>query len=193
MVIAHLIQCISLLQLGFVWIVRQKEFAKNLAKLSEGDKPTTSTLKVLAKAASEKKEEKRLSKDDLSWSGYLEKLRAFKAQSGHLRVPFADNRPRKNPHPRAAADDETIQLGKWVKRQRRAHSQGKLSQERVEALEEIGFSFKPGNATKEEKIEIQLGLVRLHLRLLLLFFSSRLSLTSTFCHCSWTISGSDGS
>ncbi|KAL9190124.1 hypothetical protein ACHAXT_007335 [Thalassiosira profunda] len=146
-------------ELGFVWIVRQKEFAKNLAKLSEGDKPTTSTLKVLAKAASEKKEEKRLSKDDLSWSGYLEKLRAFKAQSGHLRVPFADNRPRKNPHPRAAADDETIQLGKWVKRQRRAHSQGKLSQERVEALEEIGFSFKPGNATKEEKIEIQLGLL----------------------------------
>lgn len=86
-----------------------------------------------------------------------EKLKIFKQTSGHLRVPFDDNRPRKNP--RAAYDPETLQLGKWVKRQRRQYALKQLSQDRIEALEKIGFSFNPGNPTKEEKIEIQLGLL----------------------------------
>ena len=56
-------------------------------------------------------------------------------------------------------DEETVKLGKWVKRQRRQYTTNKLPPERVAALEGIGFDFKPGAPTKIERLEEQLGLL----------------------------------
>ena len=56
-------------------------------------------------------------------------------------------------------DEETLNLGKWVKCQRRMHTTSKLLPQRAAALERIGFSFAPGALTKDEKLEVQLGLL----------------------------------
>ena len=56
-------------------------------------------------------------------------------------------------------DEETVKLGKWVKRQRRQYTTNKLPPERVAALEGIGFDFNPGAFTKDERLDVQLGLL----------------------------------
>ena len=84
----------------------------------------------------------------------------FKETKKHLRVPASTERGTKRP--RAAGeevDEETAKLGKWVKRQRRAFSTGKLAPERKAALDEIGFDFSPGAASKDERLAVQLGLL----------------------------------
>lgn len=68
-------------------------------------------------------------------------------------------RPRESGKLESAPDPELVKLGKWVKRQRRHYAIDKLPPERLSALKEINFEFKPGNATKEERISVQLGLL----------------------------------
>ena len=87
----------------------------------------------------------------------------FHEKYGHFRVPMLKERGTKRP--RASSkfegeiDEETIKLAKWVKRQKCHYMANNLRPERVAALEDIGFDFKPGNATKQERVNIQLGLL----------------------------------
>lgn len=93
-------------------------------------------------------------------SSLRQQLKTFKETKKHLRVPASTERGTKRP--RAAGeevDEETAKLGKWVKRQRRAFSTGKLAPERKAALDEIGFDFSPGAASKDERLAVQLGLL----------------------------------
>jgi len=64
---------------------------------------------------------------DAAWWQYFDRLSAFATKTGHA-----------NP-PTHGVDDPS--LGAWVARQRRHQTAGELSQERVDALEKIGFSF----------------------------------------------------
>lgn len=101
-------------------------------------------------------------KDDETWNSRLAQLKQFHAQSGHFRVPVTEKRGMKRPRASTGnevLDAETVKLGKWVKRQRRQFTTDQLSSDRVAALTEIGFDFKPGNASKGERLEIQLGLL----------------------------------
>lgn len=102
------------------------------------------------------------SKDEDTWNSRLVQLKQFHAQSGHFRVPVTEKRGTKRPRASTATevlDSETVKLGKWVKRQRRQFATDQLSSERAAALTAIGFDFKPGNASKSERLEIQLGLL----------------------------------
>eukprot|EP00574_Skeletonema_japonicum_P003827 CAMPEP_0201722396 /NCGR_PEP_ID=MMETSP0593-20130828/6793_1 /ASSEMBLY_ACC=CAM_ASM_000672 /TAXON_ID=267983 /ORGANISM="Skeletonema japonicum, Strain CCMP2506" /LENGTH=692 /DNA_ID=CAMNT_0048213349 /DNA_START=38 /DNA_END=2116 /DNA_ORIENTATION=- len=102
------------------------------------------------------------SKDEETWNARLAQLKQFHAHSGHFRVPVTEKRGMKRPRASTAnevLDAETVKLGKWVKRQRRQYTTDQLSSDRIAALTEIGFDFKPGNASKEERLEVQLGLL----------------------------------
>lgn len=102
------------------------------------------------------------SKDEESWNARLDELKQFHAQSGHFHVPVSEKRGTKRPRASAANEElhpDIIKLGKWVKRQRRQYATEQLSADRVAALTEIGFDFKPGNATKGERLDIQLNLL----------------------------------
>eukprot|EP00986_Skeletonema_menzelii_P015422 scaffold11724_cov148-Skeletonema_menzelii.AAC.7 len=102
------------------------------------------------------------SKDEETWNSRLVQLKQFHAQSGHFRVPVTEKRGMKRPRASTTNEEldlETVKLGKWVKRQRRQFATDQLSSDRVAALTEIGFDFKPGNASKSERLEIQLGLL----------------------------------
>lgn len=80
-------------------------------------------------------------------------------------VPCSDTQGTKRPRDDDGREEEitihpdTVRLGKWVKRQRRLYITKKLQPERLEALKEIEFDLKPGAATKEERLEVQLGLL----------------------------------
>ncbi len=87
------------------------------------------------------------SKDEETWNSRLAQLKQFHAQSGHFRVPVTEKRGMKRPRASTGnevLDAETVKLGKWVKRQRRQFTTDQLSSDRVAALTEIGFDFKPG-------------------------------------------------
>lgn len=111
---------------------------------------------------------------------YRQQLQNFKERTGHFRVPSTERSPKKartsvgeeeggdgaapggggeGTPTRAAEDPETIQLGKWLKRQRRLYSTSQLPANRVAALQAIGFDFQAGHMTKGEKLKIQLGLL----------------------------------
>jgi hypothetical protein len=62
------------------------------------------------------------------WEKRLAQLAEFKAKHGHCEVP---QRYSLNP-----------ELGRWVKDQRTLKTKGTLSQERIDKLEELGFSWK---------------------------------------------------
>lgn len=100
-----------------------------------------------------------------TWDKRFEQLKQFHAHSGHFRVPCTavqrgTKRTRENDESNhTEPDEETIKLGKWVKRQRSQFASNSLPPDRVEKLEEIGFDFKPGKVSKEERTEIQLGLL----------------------------------
>jgi superfamily II DNA or RNA helicase len=64
----------------------------------------------------------------INWELSFSKLTDFKSQYGHCRVP-----QQYKPDP---------QLGKWVSHQRGFYSKGKLSQERIAKLENLGFEWK---------------------------------------------------
>lgn len=137
-------------QLGFGFDVQAPASKPDATKTKKKDQGLKTT------------ESRGRSKDDETWNSRLEQLKQFHAQSGHFRVPVSDKRGTKRPRASTAnevLDLETVKLGKWVKRQRRQYSTDQLTADRVLALTEIGFDFKPGNASKVERLEIQLGLL----------------------------------
>jgi hypothetical protein len=67
----------------------------------------------------------------MSWENRLLQLVKFKEKYGHVQVPA---RYQQNP-----------QLGQWVTNQRSLHKSGKLKEERIDKLNEIGFSWEVGS------------------------------------------------
>lgn len=101
-----------------------------------------------------------MNKQDEAWNNRFEQLKKFHIQSGHFRVPYKiNNKGTKRPRDANDPDEETLKLGTWVKRQRSHYASDMLSAERVEKLNSIGFVFKPGRQTKNQKLEVQLGLL----------------------------------
>ena len=68
--------------------------------------------------------------NEQEWLDRLDELTKYKNENGDCNVP-----ERQGP------------LGEWVKRQRQSFKKGKLSQERVDMLESIGFSWEPIDET----------------------------------------------
>ena len=64
---------------------------------------------------------------EAAWWHYFERLCAFTKEHGNANAPTQGK--------------EDPSLGTWVARQRRHHMAGELTQERVDALKKIGFSF----------------------------------------------------
>ena len=85
-----------------------------LALSSDGD----SGASVLDKAPGD-------TKWDAKWDARLDKLKEYKAGHGGCNVPQSQG------------------LGSWVSRQRTAYSEGRISRERIERLNEIGFEWNP--------------------------------------------------
>lgn len=151
-------------KLGLKWKVEPEQFFLSLsqhqptyeAQYSEGSgKPTVSEItRPIGRP-----------KEFETWDKRFEQLKQFYAHSGHFRVPCTavqrgTKRTRENDESNhTEPDEETIKLGKWVKRQRSQFASNSLPPDRVEKLEEIGFDFKPGKVSKEERTEIQLGLL----------------------------------
>jgi hypothetical protein len=65
---------------------------------------------------------------DAAWEEKFSELKVFKDIKGHCKVP---KRWTENP-----------QLGRWVINQRSARREGKLSDERIQRLSEIGFVWE---------------------------------------------------
>jgi len=63
------------------------------------------------------------------WNDMFEELKAFKGKNGHCSVP-----QKYNPNPK---------LGHWVSRQRQDYKKDKMSLDRIDKLEEIGFIWNP--------------------------------------------------
>ena len=61
------------------------------------------------------------------WNARYRELEAFKAEHGHCNVPQKSHGP----------------LGAWVNDQRKASKQGRLSEERVRRLDDLGFEWSP--------------------------------------------------
>jgi hypothetical protein len=68
---------------------------------------------------------------NMGWTETLERLVAYKKESGHCNVP-TDYNDGRNPH-----------LGMWAGSQRTKYFNGSLSQERVKQLESVGFKWNP--------------------------------------------------
>jgi hypothetical protein len=66
------------------------------------------------------------------WDAYFEQLMTYRAAHGDCAVP------------RNFAAADGTKLGSWVHRQRKAYKAGKLSPERVEPLEAVGFAWRVG-------------------------------------------------
>ena len=75
----------------------------------------------------------KLSHHDQRWNQRLEELKEFKAQNGNVNVPKR--------HPSS--------LGIWVQKQRQNYWKGKLSDERIVALNDLGFMWKIGPSKNE--------------------------------------------
>ena len=67
---------------------------------------------------------------DLVWMACFDELVNFKSENGDCNVPYSQG-----------------PLGSWVTNQRSYYKKGKLSQERVDLLESIGFSWEPIDET----------------------------------------------
>jgi hypothetical protein len=74
---------------------------------------------------------------EIQWWYLYNELVNFKSETGHTQVP--------------AASRKNQALASWVRTQRRNFTQRKLSQERLEALNRIGFEFnvKPGRRSQQ--------------------------------------------
>jgi hypothetical protein len=73
--------------------------------------------------------------DSDRWNTHLAELRAFKKANGHCNVPKESS------------------LGSWVGGQRQSYAKGKLDQDRIEALEKLGFVWNTHQASWDEKYE----------------------------------------
>jgi len=154
------------LQLGFTWSSKPETLIKALAR--QAANVDAETLQKVKNGASNDEDGERAKKkrgrqqDKETWNHRLEQLKAFHAGSGHFRVPLSLERGTKRP--RASVehenlDSETVKLGKWVKRQRTLQKKGELDPKRFKMLTEIGFDFNPGHSTRNERLEIQLGML----------------------------------
>jgi hypothetical protein len=76
---------------------------------------------------------RKLAADDERWELTFERLLQFKAKFGHVNVKRAFNDGKK-PH-----------LGTWVQTQRTLYKSANLRQERIDALEAIGFRWRLNN------------------------------------------------
>jgi hypothetical protein len=72
------------------------------------------------------------------WNEIYSLLVDYKTAHGTCRVPTRFR------------TDEGVELGSWVDRQRMSHADGRLSEERVNQLEEIGFVWNANEAAWEE-------------------------------------------
>ncbi|GFH61991.1 hypothetical protein CTEN210_18467 [Chaetoceros tenuissimus] len=74
-----------------------------------------------------------------AWNERFEELKKFQAQTGHCTVPRQSNKT----------------LGAWVRRQRCDYNLSKslMTEERIEKLESIGFSWAPAEDTWNERFE----------------------------------------
>ena len=74
------------------------------------------------------------------WEEGFSCLKAYKEREGHCRVPYGhiENRCR---------------LGTWVDTQRRRRSKGRMSQHRMQRLDELGFVWDPHEADWEDGLE----------------------------------------
>ena len=100
------------------------------------------------------------SKQNESWDSRFQQLKRFHAQFKHFRVPYkTTQRGEKRTRDAFDMDEEVSKLGSWVKRQRTSYTSNTLSADRIQKLTSIGFNFKPGRPTKEEKTQTQLGLL----------------------------------
>ena len=70
-----------------------------------------------------------------AWQTMYNDLIAFKKREGHYNVP--QNYP------------ENKQLGLWCHTQRQAMKKGQLAQEKIKALERVGFAWEPRKKTKK--------------------------------------------
>lgn len=141
--------------IGFVWDPNQADWEENLGKLSDykarfghtnvpavwsEDRLLGKWLRWLRTARKKNKlsierikQLEELGFDwapfDRNWNDNVEKLRAFKRQYGHCRVPH-----------RWPKD---LALGPWVSRQRMLRMKNLLSMDRIKLLEDLGFEFDP--------------------------------------------------
>lgn len=158
--VSWLLNCCSCvtIKLGLKWKVEP-------AQVMLGLQATNTNLELSGLQANETKRAIGRPKEDETWDSRFEQLKQFHAHSRHFRVPYTNQRGTKRPRENAKfntsaeTDQETIKLGKWVKRQRSLYAANTLSSDRVERLHEIGFQFKPGKSSKKERTEIQLGLL----------------------------------
>ena len=75
------------------------------------------------------REYKKKNSDDKKWISKLRKLSVYRTAKGHSNVPQSYN---------------VDGLGRWVNNQRTAYHNGKLSQERIEKLQDNGFVWFVG-------------------------------------------------
>ena len=137
---------LSIVQLGIRWKVEPSQVILGIPHQNQQDE---AGLKVASKHTE-------------SWESRFEQLKKFHTQTGHFRVPYKINPKgnKKRPHSEANdPDEETLKLGGWVKRQRSQYTSDALSADRIEKLQSIGFKFKPGRQSKDERTELQLGLL----------------------------------
>ena len=73
---------------------------------------------------------------DAAWEDKFVSLKTFKKTYGHCNVPNGYF--------------EDTQLGTWVERQRRLKKKGKLNENRIQQLEQIGFIWNPSNLAWEK-------------------------------------------
>ena len=78
---------------------------------------------------------------DLHWNSMLKKLKAYKEKNGHCNVPQSEGKLGK------------WKLGKWVVSQRRFYKLHKLSNERIDALVDIGFVWDAHEAAWRLRFE----------------------------------------
>ena len=71
-----------------------------------------------------------------TWDERLEELKQYKARHGDCNVPWNHG-----------------SLGKWVKRQRNVRKNGKLSDDRIQKLDELGFDWSPRMTWEERLLE----------------------------------------
>ncbi|KAL3773517.1 hypothetical protein ACHAWO_000513 [Cyclotella atomus] len=132
-------------ELGIKWKVEPAQVAMGMSQPHDETEPF---LKLATKQSE-------------TWDSRFEQLKKWHAQSGNFRVPYKINLGKKRSRDGNAVDpdEETIKLGGWVKRQRSLYASGSLPAERTEKLNSIGFEFTPSRQSKDERIELQLGLL----------------------------------
>ncbi|QNI87586.1 DEAD/DEAH box helicase [Synechococcus sp. ROS8604] len=136
-------------EIRFIWDPLEHEWQENYNKLKQCIHDSSSFLKTDLKlrnwtyAQRQKKIKGKLSKEHIKrldaigfiwdpmeqeWQENYKKLKQYFQENGHAKVPIK--------HP---------EIGMWVTTQRQTKSNGKLSEERIRLLDELGFIWDPSN------------------------------------------------